>query len=75
MGFSLLGTCVRVDVACWSARAYGCFEVGPPMGLSMFSRGVGGHCGSFSLYSGFHCSSWWPESGLCPIICTVECGH
>ena len=37
------------------------------MGLFVFSQEVGGgHCGPLSLYSGFHCSGWWPEHDLCP---------
>lgn len=37
------------------------------MGLFVFSQAVGsGHCGPFSLFSGFHCSGWWPEHDLCP---------
>lgn len=50
-----------------AGRAYGCFEAGRPTGLFVFSQAVGsGHCGPFSLFSGFHCSGWWPEHDLCP---------
>ena len=37
MEFSFFGTCAWLSVAHWSARAYGCFEVGHLMSLLAFS--------------------------------------